>query len=719
MAAAFELSGEGWRERFSSITVYQQGFRLGGKGASGRGRYDRIEEHGLHIWLGFYREAFRVLGGCYDELRRATGTPLATMDEAFERASVFIIEEQIAAGWVPWIASFPETADVPWKQPAPPPPSLSSALVQTLRLSRAFLSSLRQPPGTTPVSDGLTLEPVQGDRPLEGGPVFELPPVGPVEMLLRWLEELWNRIRLLGAVPTDALLGAAIAVAERIDSGTHLADVEVHDALTHLIDGIAGRIQEEVMAHQADAVTARRMWNVIDVLLACARGVLAHGLLRDPEGILAVDHYDFAEWLRLNGADPDSAFSPLVKTIAYDLQFSYQDGDPARPRVSAATALTGLMLLFFDYRGAIAWKMRAGMGDVVFAPMYEALVRRGVTFEFFHRVDALRLTPDGTHVGAIEVSVQAEPRDPKAGYRPLVDVKGLPCWPAEPLTEQLRGAKGMTAFDAESFWSPWKPVRTEVLELGKDFDEVVLGIPVGSHHFVCADLVAHHPHWRHMTEHVATIYTQAFQLWLTPTMDELGCEWPPATTGGYLEPFDTYADMRQLIERESWPASHPVGSIAYFCNAMPTPTGWPDPFDSGLPARAQDKVKATAIQFLRHDMADLWPGGVDRYPTDFRWSLLVDPSGAEGRQRFDSQFWRANVDPSERYVLALPGTARYRLKPDGSGYDNLWLAGDWTLGPLNGGCVEAAVVSGVTAAHGLLAKVAAAGALVASAAGRE
>lgn len=35
LAAAFQLSAPGWEQRFESITVYQQGFRLGGKGASG------------------------------------------------------------------------------------------------------------------------------------------------------------------------------------------------------------------------------------------------------------------------------------------------------------------------------------------------------------------------------------------------------------------------------------------------------------------------------------------------------------------------------------------------------------------------------------------------------------------------------------------------------------------------------------------------------------
>ena len=53
------------------------GWRLGGKGASGRGVADRIEEHGLHLWMGFYENAFRLMRDCYEERRADTaGLPL-------------------------------------------------------------------------------------------------------------------------------------------------------------------------------------------------------------------------------------------------------------------------------------------------------------------------------------------------------------------------------------------------------------------------------------------------------------------------------------------------------------------------------------------------------------------------------------------------------------------------------------------------------------------
>ena len=72
LSAAWRLSEPGWRDRFDSITVYQRGWRLGGKGASSRGPNGRIEEHGLHIWLGSYENAFGMLRECYAELDRAT-----------------------------------------------------------------------------------------------------------------------------------------------------------------------------------------------------------------------------------------------------------------------------------------------------------------------------------------------------------------------------------------------------------------------------------------------------------------------------------------------------------------------------------------------------------------------------------------------------------------------------------------------------------------------
>jgi uncharacterized protein with NAD-binding domain and iron-sulfur cluster len=93
MTAAFELTATPeLRERFD-VTVYQLGWRNGGKGASGRNAAiaDRIEEHGLHVWFGFYDNAFRLMRDAYEELGRERGTPLATFDDAFKGCDELIL----------------------------------------------------------------------------------------------------------------------------------------------------------------------------------------------------------------------------------------------------------------------------------------------------------------------------------------------------------------------------------------------------------------------------------------------------------------------------------------------------------------------------------------------------------------------------------------------------------------------------------------------------
>ena len=78
----------------------------------------------------------------------------------------------------------------------------------------------------------------------------------------------------------------------------------------------------------------------------------------------------------------------------------------------------------------------------------------------------------------------------------------------------------------------------------------------------------------------------------------------------------------------------------------------------------------------------------------------ADPRALVGA-RFDTQFWNANVNPSDRYVLSLPGSVRYRLSPLDMSFDNLTIAGDWTATGLDTGCIESAVMSGRLAAHAL------------------
>src|SRR3954469_19878559 len=89
LAAAFELTSyPGW-EADHDVTIYQMGWRLGGKCATGRNASirNRIEEHGIHFLLGFYENAFRLIRKLYDEDIRPGGSPFSTWKDAFRNQS--------------------------------------------------------------------------------------------------------------------------------------------------------------------------------------------------------------------------------------------------------------------------------------------------------------------------------------------------------------------------------------------------------------------------------------------------------------------------------------------------------------------------------------------------------------------------------------------------------------------------------------------------------
>jgi uncharacterized protein with NAD-binding domain and iron-sulfur cluster len=344
--------------------------------------------------------------------------------------------------------------------------------------------------------------------------------------------------------------------------------------------------------------------------------------------------------------------------------------------------------------------MQAGMGDAVFAPMYEVLKRRGVQFRFFHRVKNLRLARDRRSIASIEMARQVDLVDPDAEYAPLKDVHGLPCWPAEPLHEQIRDPDRWRGQDLESFFASTKDADPDVvLHTGADFDRIVFGIPLGSVPYICAELIAHNPRWKAMVDTIRTVQTESFQVWVSATARQLGWRMPSGDLAGYVDPFNTFADMPQLIQRESWPRRELPGDCAYLCGVMPTPTQPPVPGDRAFAEHQTELVRQDAITYLRRYIGHLWPGAMK--DGEFRWELLVGAGSTKGVERFDSQFWRANIDPSERYVQSVPGSTRYRLKTDATGYDNLYLAGDWIDNGFNAGCIEAAVMSGLLAAHAI------------------
>ena len=678
LTAAFELSRPGWRDRFDSITVYQVGWRLGGKGASGRGRNDRIEEHGLHLWLGFYENAFRVMQECYQELGRPPGTPLSRWDDAFKKSSLVVLEDRHRGAWKHWPILYPEDERIPGRPDGQDGPfSVWEYVKRAFELLGRLADS--HPALARPAAR-------QGDQAAGDRPWM-------IDRLLRSADTI---VQGLGAA---ALTTAAELMATMAEE-TARHETRQHDLLQRLLEEFLAWARAKAGRLLDSDDDIRHTWQLMEIVGACIRGVFRHHLLTNPAGLAAIDDHEFGQWLRDCGA-PAEAVECAVLRGGYDLAFAFRGGDPARPAMGAGIGLENAARLFFTYKGALFWRMQAGMGDVVFAPLYLVLRDRGVRFRFFHRVRALHLAADRRSIGAIEIGRQVDLRDSDGEYEPLVDVGGLPCWPAEPRWEQLRDASRTRGSNLESFWAAPPDAGLLTLRAGEDFDRVVFGISLGAVPHLCPELIEASPRWKAMVERVETVPTQALQLWLGADATTLGWRWPGANCSSYVEPFDTYADMGHLLARERWPADEPVRGLAYFCNALTEPGPPPPAPDPVYAAAAHTAVKDNALEFLRRSVGHFWPGAVDPTGGDFRWDLLAGAGAARGPARLDSQFWRANVDPSERYVLSLPGTARYRIKPGETGFDNLVIAGDWTDCGLNAGCVEAAVMSGRLAAHAL------------------
>jgi uncharacterized protein with NAD-binding domain and iron-sulfur cluster len=697
LTAAWELAKEGRYE----ITVYQQGWRLGGKGASGRNvaRNARSEEHGLHVWFGCYETAFRVLRECYAAANLPRNAAFRSVDDAFRPQDHTPVGEFVAGRWRLWPINYPRNERAPGT--AGETPIWADVLWENIRqlvehADRLFddwrqLSQIREEvPIRTPLAARLWLAPpaVRLSEPLlkQACCVVRAPQADRQRNYGRGLAWLFNAFQTWRH--RRALLWS-LRRFQRL------------------------RQEKDWLALGNDEV--RRSLIAVDLAVAVVRGLIADGALFC--GLEALDGEDLRAWLRRHGAAPDSVWSGFVRAI-YDLVFAYEDGeagsgtaaDPGRPNFAAGTALSIILRIALGYRGAVCYELQAGMGETVFTPMYRALLAKGVRFEFFHRVKRIELTPDGTSVGRIYIARQVDLVGPT--YRPTINVNGLECWPTEPDYAQIRNGEALRGINLESRWSGWNDVADVTLEAESDFHEVVLGIPLAGLTSVCTELVHRDRRWRNMLRKMKTVQTQSVQLWMTRSLNGLG--WPRGRVpvNAAPEPLDVWMDMSQVLATENWPANNHPQSIQYLCGPLPGNYMALPENDHTAVARAHAVVRSTAKMWLERYAGALWPNAVQPGTDALDWQLLHAPHGRSEADRLDDQYLRANIDPSERYVLSVAGSTRYRLAPGESGYRNLFLAGDWTRTLYNAGCIEAAAMSGVEAARALSGTAAADGAVM-------
>jgi hypothetical protein len=436
--------------------------------------------------------------------------------------------------------------------------------------------------------------------------------------------------------------------------------------------------------------------------LTIFKGMLVD-LLSKNQALESLDDIEFRDWMISHGADQELVMNSSVVRALYDTAFFYKEGDTSVPSVGAGCALGALIRLAVTYKGAMAWELQGGMGDVFIAPLYQRLLEQGVRFEFFSKVVAIRPEQDQNVITSVDVIKQAEMLP---GYELIRRFDGVDCWLAEPDWAHLKDGERLrdAGVDFESHWCNEPPVATRTLRRGTDFDDVVLAMPVGTWKKLnddpgpCDELLARGGAFAEFTKALDIEPTIAVQLWTTADAKALG--WigqRPAVVAG-PEPISVWADMSQVLRTETQ-MSPPALGLHYLCGPFPTKLYAESSGKTETPQLAQAEANGMVLQFLGGDAGVYWPLAVDAQ--GFKWSLLADSNGRVGDQRLSAQYIRANINPTECCVRSDVGTTKFRLGPSESGFDGLWLAGESTRSGFNLTCVEATVMSGMAAASAI------------------
>ncbi|MEM7394340.1 MAG: NAD(P)-binding protein, partial [Verrucomicrobiota bacterium] len=404
------------------ITLYQLGWRLGGKGASGRGEYGRIEEHGLHIWIGFYENSFMAIQEVYEEVQQYykeivpdyEQCPFKSWRDAFKPHDFIVLMENIEAQWKSWGIHFPTNDEIPGVNP-----SLYLTPWEYVKLIIGFMHSFYK------------------SSKQAGRETARAEHEGVIERLTDQLKHLEVGIKTGLLSAGETILAAAAAI---IDKAEHAGSADHHKgvlhAIEHFVEWLQHKLAEDLEGQLNQDDDIRRTAITLVLCGTCLIGMIKEGVLSGKEGLDALDEYDLREWLRKYDA-PEWVVNSAPIQAMYDLVFGYENGEISKANFGAGAALRSMVRIGLTYKGSIFWKMQAGMGDTVFAPPYLVLKGRGVKFEYFNRVKNLGVDPDSMTINSIDIGVQATLKDGVDEYDPLVICRNLPSWPADPNYDQL------------------------------------------------------------------------------------------------------------------------------------------------------------------------------------------------------------------------------------------------------------------------------------------
>jgi len=647
------------------VSLYTSGHRLGGKCQSWRNpdKAWRAEEHGLHAFLGFYRNAFTAVHGAY----RA----------AFERESLG--ESMYAAAFhaEPDNGLMVERGDR-WAYCSTP--DFGEGSRATIENAGSGQSSL-----------GNLMALISG-RMLES-----LERITRTLPRLRRVLDIAKRASQQLGEGTLTRLRSVIALIVRASPERSTQAWFMWTGIDTTLTILIGLLRQPVRSLAELDAHDFRAW---------LRG---HGSSEAPD----------ESWATI-----DYVYETL---FAHQPGFERERGrleTEVRPaRLAAGVAMRWFLLEGLGYRDAPSFRFELSCGQTMMTPFYLALRRLGVKVHFFHTVTGLELAGRDAdrRLTRIHMSRQAEVSAGAAEYQPLITTplpnnpSALPDWPMDPDWSQLVEGDAQREAGVD-FMDAWSEANTHAraleLEQGKDFDLCVLGIPIGALPLIDSPLTQPDrpdadPAWKAMIEGTALTQTLSCQLWLRKPASELIAGKSRGLLTCFAQPQPSYGDFSRLLAHEAWTQPGGPQLLAYFTGAsVAGKPPLPPEFGPDYPRRIQREWLEQVYAWLQAHHRDFFDGpGAPRGFEEFLELLAVEqPSESMPLRGIDRLAWQhviAEVQPSSLYVLSQPGSTALRLGQAESGVKGLLLCGDWTRTDLNCGCVEAATSSGMLAARAI------------------
>lgn len=666
LAAAYGLTDTEELRKKYEITVYQLGWRAGGKCSTGRrGERKTVQQNCAHYLFGCYSNTFGMMRQVYEELPDRGHNEFGSFDDVLLPRNLVALKERFKGQWKNWFIEFPTNDAVPGTENQ-----------EFLQLKYAIEMGLEW------LLEGLFgWEFVNKVNDLKFSERRQRVPAA-WEPHPHWWQRALHRST---AWVARGLLGLS----------RHRHRLSLIDKI--LIGGLKALRRLAWLIEKGsveDDLGARRRWSMFDYGTTMIIGLLADRLLQ-PGGFEGIDHLDYREWLHKHGASRYATDSPFV-SLWYQNSLAYRGGDTDKPAISAGISLLGQLFASNNFRGSVAFSLKHEIGDSFISPLCIALEGRGVTFNYFHKVKKLETTPEGNALSKIIIERQVKlDNDSYRGYRPLEWVKGWPCWPDEPLSDQFCEAdrKRFEAgdYNLESFYTEWKSEHPDLeLESGRDFDQVIFALPHGVIPYVCPEIYQNNAAWRTMVDSNPSVESQSYRVWFKQDLTELGWPYPQPIMSGYQLPYCTWEDDGQLAPVENWPGGSEPGAIACVFGPLAAPVEPPPPSDRQYMPQQMAVVARQSSEFATRYAAGIWPRVGDANNPDG-----IDPD------KVLLAVPRANSGPLERYTMTWPGALKTRLRVDQTGIDQLLFAGDWTRNGIEAGSIEGATVSGFEASRAI------------------